>query len=103
MPYTSPAWWYEGVNDDRLVSYYTTQNHVVHGPRTLDEYFYHSCRLREAEKTMDERNRDQVLSKTLHDDLCDRDDWVLVNVDQLWIWIVNYSMYLVFLPFLHVC
>lgn len=103
MPYTAPAWCHVGKIDDRLLSHYKSHNHVIHGPRTLDEYFYHCCRLENAEKTMKDRNGDQVLSKTLHEKLCDRSDWILVNVDQLWIWIVNESMGLVFLYLLHVC
>lgn len=38
---------------------------------------------------MEDRNGDQVLSRYAHKRLGAKDDRVLVNVGQLWVWIVD--------------
>ncbi|RYP68276.1 hypothetical protein DL771_006778 [Monosporascus sp. 5C6A] len=36
------------------------------------------------------RNKDQIVTKELHDDNCDNlDEWILLRVDQLWLWIIT--------------
>lgn len=89
MPYVTPAWHCFDINDDPLVKHYKGERCVVHEMRTLDEYFYHCCQLEDIGQAMEDRNGDQVLSRYAHKRLAARADRVLVNVGQLWVWIVN--------------
>ncbi len=61
----------------------------MHGTRTLDEYYYHFCMDSKSEESIQAHNKDQILSKVLHKDLNDRKSWILINVDQLWIWVLS--------------
>jgi hypothetical protein len=67
-------------------------DNIVHGPRTLDEFYYHSCEEKNLREDILRRNEDQILSKTIHGSLADLQSWVLINVDQLWIWVIDESM-----------
>ena len=89
MPYVAPAWYSFSRDRDPLLENYKGHG-LIHATRTLDEYFYHRCRIENMEQKMKDRNCDQVLSKYAHNkDLGATDDRVLVNVGQLWVWIMN--------------
>lgn len=70
---------------------FTEKSHVVHGSRTLDEFYYQFASDREYEQAdIDKRNRDQVVTRWLHrgEDIDRLESWVVLRVDQLWLWIV---------------
>lgn len=66
---------------------------VIHGSRTLDEFYYHSCEDENLRRDILTRNEDQVLSKTIHGYVSNLSSWVLLNVDQVWIWVVDESKF----------
>lgn len=101
MPYIAPAWHCTG--EDELLQHYKSHG-IIHGTRTLDEYYYHLCdtdpiryssdefNTDSIRYALDELNTDQILTKSLHDPKSGpRDSCVLVNVNQLWIWIPDPS------------
>ncbi|KAK3314228.1 hypothetical protein B0H66DRAFT_537472 [Apodospora peruviana] len=49
-----------------LLTQYTCKNNVIHGTRTLDEFYYHFADDDEFEDDMFHRNGDQVTSKEIH-------------------------------------
>lgn len=91
--------------EDLLEDYATK---VIHGSHTLDEFYYHSCEEQEdLRRDVISRNADQVLSKTIHGPIKDLTWWALVNVHQIWVWVIDESMlpfplpsFLFILPFL---
>ncbi|ATY60105.1 ankyrin repeat [Cordyceps militaris] len=92
IPYVAPAWRGHETdkNPDELVGHYRLKNHLIHGSRTLDEYFYHSCRWISMKRIMEARNCDQILTKSLEGGkMKPEKPAILVHVDQLWIWIPN--------------
>ena len=66
-------------------------SNVIHGSRTLDEFYYHSCEDQNLRLDIINRNQDQVLSKTIHGLMGDLESWILLNVDQVWVWVVDHS------------
>ena len=64
---------------------------VVHGSRTLDEYYYQFASDKDyQQEDIDKRNRDQVVTRWLHrgKKIDELHSWVLLRVDQLWLWII---------------
>ncbi|KAI1503431.1 hypothetical protein F5X99DRAFT_425633 [Biscogniauxia marginata] len=72
-----------------LLSLY--DNKEIHGSRTLDEFYYQfNSDQGYKQKDIDKRNRDQIVTKWLHDDLGNTPtSWILLRVDQLWLWIIT--------------
>ncbi|RYP52905.1 hypothetical protein DL768_002001 [Monosporascus sp. mg162] len=96
MPYVNFAM---QVNEDKENEHKTSykalldlyKNETIHGSRTLDE-FYYQFNQDKGDKPEDihRRNKDQIVTKELHDDNCDNlDEWILLRVDQLWLWIIT--------------
>ena len=74
--------------EDLLEDYATK---VIHGSHTLDEFYYHSCEEPDLRRDVIIRNADQVLSKTIHGPIKDLTWWAVVNVDQIWVWVIDES------------
>ncbi|KAI9896792.1 hypothetical protein N3K66_007814 [Trichothecium roseum] len=70
-----------------LLKDYTAK--VIHGSHTLDEFYYHSCEEQGLRLDVLSRNEDQVLSKTIHGPIKNLSWWALVNVDQIWVWVID--------------
>lgn len=73
------------------MEHFTDNSEVIHGSRTLDEYYYQFASDKDyQQKDIDKRNRDQVVTRWLHrDDKIDGlESWVMLRVDQLWLWII---------------
>ncbi|RYP42903.1 hypothetical protein DL770_011945 [Monosporascus sp. CRB-9-2] len=67
------------------------KNETIHGSRTLDEFYYQfNPDKGDNPEDINRRNKDQIVTKELHDDNCDNlDEWILLRVDQLWLWIIT--------------
>ncbi|RYP19095.1 hypothetical protein DL766_008540 [Monosporascus sp. MC13-8B] len=67
------------------------KNETIHGSRTLDEFYYQfNPDKGDNPKDINRRNKDQIVTKELYDDNCDDlDEWILLRVDQLWLWIIT--------------
>ncbi len=74
--------------DELLESY---RNRVIHGSRTLDEFYYHFDEDTELADDMRRRNEDQVVSKEIYGSTENEDSWTLLRVDQLWLWVIDES------------
>lgn len=70
----------------------TYQGKVVHGSRTLDEFFYNSLSDGDARADLNIRNKDQVTSKRILD-VDDNGHWTIIRIDQLWLWVIDDSEY----------
>ncbi|EGX95027.1 ankyrin 2,3/unc44 [Cordyceps militaris CM01] len=92
MPYVAPAWrgTERSLSDYKtLLQVYQEKGSLIHGTRTLDEYFYHSCTGSELDESIQVLNDDQVLTKTIHHDQTKRGTKLQVNVDHLWVWVID--------------
>ncbi|RYO97631.1 hypothetical protein DL764_007268 [Monosporascus ibericus] len=67
------------------------KNETIHGSRTLDEFYYQfNPDKGDNPEDINRRNKDQIVTKELHDDNCDNlEEWILLRVDQLWLWIIT--------------
>ncbi|RYP13074.1 hypothetical protein DL767_010947 [Monosporascus sp. MG133] len=67
------------------------KDETIHGSRTLDEFYYQfNPDKGDNPEDINRRNKDQIVTKELHDDNCDNlDEWILLRVDQLWLWIIT--------------
>ncbi|RYP09134.1 hypothetical protein DL765_008559 [Monosporascus sp. GIB2] len=67
------------------------KNETIHGSRTLDEFYYQfNPDKGDNPEDINRRNKDQIVTKELYDDNCDNlDEWILLRVDQLWLWIIT--------------
>ncbi|VUC26309.1 unnamed protein product [Clonostachys rosea] len=69
------------------------KNRVIHGPSTLDEWYYHFAAEDAAKdnssKDRHRRNKTQVVTKSLKDNTNEGDHWRLVRVNQLWVWVIG--------------
>ncbi|RYP60382.1 hypothetical protein DL769_008151 [Monosporascus sp. CRB-8-3] len=67
------------------------KNETIHGSRTLDEFYYQfNPDKGDNPEDINRRNKDQIVTKELHDDNCDDlDEWILLRVDRLWLWIIT--------------
>ena len=63
---------------------------IVHGSRTLDEFFYNSMSDRETEADLNLRNKKQVTSKRISD-VDQKGAWKIIRIDQLWLWVIDNS------------
>ncbi|KAM3500604.1 hypothetical protein MY10362_006262 [Beauveria mimosiformis] len=93
MPYVAPAWrcdaLYKSSDYKALLDFYQDKETIIHGTRTLDEYFYHSCLDSRLTESIQALNDDQILGKNVRNDV-DKDAYGFqVNVDQLWIWVLD--------------
>ncbi|KAG4433881.1 hypothetical protein IFR05_010640 [Cadophora sp. M221] len=66
----------------------TYKGKVVHGSRTLDEFFYNSLSDGDARTDLNQRNIDQVTSKRILD-VDNTSDWRIIRIDQLWVWVID--------------
>ncbi|KAM3509998.1 hypothetical protein MY11210_006103 [Beauveria gryllotalpidicola] len=93
MPYVAPAWrcdtLYQSSDYTALLDFYQDKETIIHGTRTLDEYFYHSCLDSSLEESIQALNNDQILGKNVRNDVDKRAYGFQVNVDQLWIWVLD--------------
>ena len=78
----------------QLLKSYEDANLVIHGSRTLDEFYYHFESDYKSEKERRRRNKDQVVTAELNAgiDVGKSDSWTILRVDQLWLWVLNDSM-----------
>lgn len=67
------------------------RDHVIHGSRTLDEFFYHFSSEQRFQEDMIRRNLDQVVTKEIDGDPKDLAHFTAVRVDQVWLWMINNS------------
>lgn len=70
---------------------FADESQIIHGSRTLDEYHYQFASDKDFEQDdIDKRNRDQVVTRWLHrdEDVNNLESWVVLRVDQLWLWII---------------
>lgn len=78
-----------------LLTLCKNRNVVIHGSRTLDEFYYHFQNDKESEKERELRNRDQVVTVELNNGSAlekESKSWTILRVDQLWLWVLNESM-----------
>ncbi|PKS06261.1 hypothetical protein jhhlp_007007 [Lomentospora prolificans] len=75
----------------QLLKSYEDANLVIHGSRTLDEFYYHFESDYKSEKERRRRNKDQVVTAELNAgiDVGKSDSWTILRVDQLWLWVLN--------------
>lgn len=77
-----------------LFKAYRHRGSIIHGSRTLDEFFYHSLTDTEVQADLEVRNKDQVTTKRIRHAIKHgggHGDWTIIRVDQLWLWIVDNS------------
>lgn len=87
-------------NYDRLLDCYST--HVIHGPSTLDEWYYHFPKDDpQAQKDRSHRNETQVVTEHLLGSPEGQISWPLVRVNQLWLWTLDKSRSCPVLVYLH--
>ncbi|KAM3432251.1 hypothetical protein MY4824_006685 [Beauveria thailandica] len=93
MPYVAPAWrcdaLYKSSDYKALLDFYQDKETIIHGTRTLDEYFYHSCLDSSLTESLEALNDDQILGKNVRNDVDKDACGFQVNVDQLWIWVLD--------------
>ena len=70
--------------DKKLMEAY--KGRVVHGSRTLDQYYYWSLTDEETKR----RDNDQVVTRYLEDKKCATSK--LLRIDMLWLWIIDESI-----------
>lgn len=74
---------------DLLEDYKST---VIHGSRTLDEFYYHFSEEQKFQEDMADRNEDQVITKYIDGPPPEdgrRVEWTAVRVDQVWLWMLD--------------
>ncbi|KFH45075.1 Serine/threonine-protein phosphatase 6 regulatory ankyrin repeat subunit C-like protein [Hapsidospora chrysogenum ATCC 11550] len=74
-------------NYESLLAEY--DEYVIHGSRTLDEFYYHFSSEERFLEDMRERNLDQVVTKAIDGSPDGNDDWTSVRVDQAWLWMLD--------------
>lgn len=96
MPYITFSLQQEHEADERpeyhqLLRSYEEANVVIHGSRTLDEFYYHFERDEKSEAERQRRNKDQVVTAELNDGVAAgaSKSWTILRVDQLWLWVLN--------------
>ncbi|KAE8449130.1 hypothetical protein EG329_008514 [Mollisiaceae sp. DMI_Dod_QoI] len=75
-----------------LFEAYKHMGSIIHGSRTLDEFFYHSLSDKDAQADLEIRNKDQVTTKRIRHVISHVGGpgyWTIIRVDQLWLWIVD--------------
>uniref|UniRef100_A0A8H7NC66 Ankyrin repeat protein n=1 Tax=Bionectria ochroleuca TaxID=29856 RepID=A0A8H7NC66_BIOOC len=65
------------------------RNRVIHGPSTLDEWYYHFEAEVSSSEDKQRRNETQVVTKSLRDNTSEGHHWRLVRVNQLWAWVIG--------------
>lgn len=77
----------------KLLKCYENTNVVMHGTRTLDEFYYHFERDHASEEERRRRNKDQIVTAELNagGDVAECESWTILTVDQLWLWVINES------------
>ncbi|CAH0051314.1 unnamed protein product [Clonostachys solani] len=65
------------------------RNQVIHGPSTLDEWYYQFAAEVSWSDDAQRRNKTQVVTKSLRDNTSEGKHWRLVQVNQLWAWVVG--------------
>ncbi|CAH0023250.1 unnamed protein product [Clonostachys rhizophaga] len=65
------------------------KNRVIHGPSTLDEWYYHFEAEISSSEDKQRRNETQVVTKSLRDNTSEGHHWRLVRVNQLWAWVIG--------------
>ncbi|KAI5925471.1 ankyrin repeat-containing domain protein [Camillea tinctor] len=67
------------------------QDNLIHYPSTLDEFYYQfNSDSNYDPEHVKSRNMDQIITKWLYNDNCQNlKSWILLKVDQLWLWIVD--------------
>ncbi|KAH7169524.1 hypothetical protein DER46DRAFT_645872 [Fusarium sp. MPI-SDFR-AT-0072] len=65
------------------------KQNVIHGSRTLDEFFYHFAQDAKLKSEMQRRNGDQVVTREINGPTKGLECWTILRVDQLWLWIVD--------------
>jgi hypothetical protein len=61
---------------------------ILHGSRTLDEFYYQNI----SDAEISRRNQTQVVTRRVHSSLPGgQKSWPIIRVDQLWIWMVDES------------
>lgn len=70
--------------DKKLMEAY--KGRVVHGSRTLDQYYYWSLTDEETKR----RDNDQVVTRYLEDKKCATSK--LLRIDMLWLWVIDESI-----------
>lgn len=77
-----------------LFEAYRDKESIIHGSRTLDEFFYHSLSDTGAQRDLEIRNKDQVTTKRIQHvikHVGGHGEWTIIRIDQLWLWIVDDS------------
>lgn len=76
----------------KLLKCYENKNIVMHGSRTLDEFYNHFDEKDESEEKK-RRNMDQVVTRELNKggDVEKCASWTILRVEQLWLWVINDS------------
>ncbi|KAI1635473.1 hypothetical protein F4809DRAFT_451729 [Biscogniauxia mediterranea] len=66
-------------------------DYIIHHSQTLDEFYYQfKSGNKLSQEQVNERNKDQIITKWLYDGKPqDLKAWVLLKVDQLWLWIIT--------------
>lgn len=67
------------------------KQNVIHGSRTLDEFFYHFAQDAKLKSEMQRRNGDQVVTREITGPTKGLEYWTILRVDQLWLWVVDES------------
>ncbi|KAG4275635.1 hypothetical protein FPRO04_14341 [Fusarium proliferatum] len=65
------------------------KQNVIHGSRTLDEFFYHFAQDAKLKSEMQRRNGDQVVTREITGPTKGLEYWTILRVDQLWLWVVD--------------
>lgn len=66
---------------------------MIHGSRTLDEFYYHFSSETRFQEDMRRRNLDQVVTKEIDGDLESRSHFTALRVDQVWLWMLDSSRF----------
>src|SRR2546423_4950319 len=75
-------------NDHYQKLFETYKDSILHGSRTLDEFYYQNI----SDAEISRRNQTQVVTRRVHSSLQGvQESWPIIRVDQLWIWMVDES------------
>jgi hypothetical protein len=75
-------------NDHYQKLFETYKDSILHGSRTLDEFYYQNI----SDAEISRRNQSQVVTRRVHSSLQGvQKSWPIIRVDQLWIWMVDES------------
>lgn len=72
----------------------TYENKVIHGSPTLDESYYHFADDPRSQDDRRDRNKTQVVTKILEPYEKDFPFWTLLRVNQLWVWVISDSKFI---------